>query len=153
MIPEFKRDINQFLSTIRGHSPVNSLAELIAFNKDNPRKRLVYGQKHFQAAQMTDGRLKDPSYLKAKRDIKISIDKFLSIFDQYALDAIVTTKITGYAPMGGLPLVSVPAKALKDKNPCNLLFIGQPFSEATLLPLAHTYEQATKKRIHPKLLK
>ncbi len=151
MIPEFKRDLNQFLSTVQGHTPINSLEELIAFNKEHPQKRLRYGQQHFQAAQMTDGRLKDPTYLKTKRAIKKSIDTFLKLFDQYHLDAIVTTKITGYAPMGGLPLISIPAKPLNDKKPCNLLFIGRTFSEQSLLPLAHRYEKQTKKRIQPNL--
>ncbi len=153
LIPEFKRDINQFLSTLGTDAPVKSLEALIAYNKEDPLRRLKYGQKHFQAAQLTDGRLKDSAYLKAKRAVEKAIDEFLKPFESERLDAVMTLKITGYAPMGGLPLVSVPAKALNDKKPLNLLFIGRHFSEETLLALAHHYEQKTQKRIAPNLQK
>lgn len=53
------------------------------------------------------------------------------------------TNITGY------PEVSVPAGFTDDDLPFSISFLGQPFSEPTLLELAYSYEQATAHRAPP----
>jgi len=47
LIYEFKVDLNQYFSTVRGYSSITSLADLINFNKNNPDKCLKYGQSIF----------------------------------------------------------------------------------------------------------
>ena len=43
----------------------------------------------------------------------------------------------------GLPVVSVPCGFSADGRPVGMQLVGRPFAEATLLALAHAYEQAT----------
>jgi len=149
--PEFKRDFNGFLQTISAVSPINSLSDLIHENFVNRRLNLKHGQGRFLEAQGSDIRLSDPSYIEAREKTDQSIDKFLKLYQTHDVDCLMTTKITGYAPVGGLPVIGVPAKALKDKKPISMLFIGKHFSESLLFSIAHAYEQATQKRIPPTL--
>ncbi len=139
---DFKRDMNAFLARIP-HAPVNSLHAIIEANQANPRRHLPYGQQNLLQAQATDERLTNPAYLEQRIKEMGAVNAFLARFDKHDLDAIVTPKINGYAPVGGLPSLIVPAKKMPDKNPKGLLFIGRPFTEATLFALAHHYEQKT----------
>ncbi len=43
----------------------------------------------------------------------------------------------------GLPVVALPCGAVADGRPLGLQIVGRPFDEATVLRLAHAYEQAT----------
>jgi len=151
LVYEFKRDMNRFLSSLTGLLPVTSLEALTAYNRADARRNLPYGQRHFHQAQATDARLKDRTYLEDRRLMMDAVETFKTQFTNHRLDAIITPKINGYAPVGGLPCVSVPAQPLKDRDPKSLLFIGLPFTEDRILPLAHTYETATKHRVPPNL--
>lgn len=147
--PEMNRDMNAFLSTIRSATDIHTFSDIVAFNAEDPRRNLKHGQGRFLEALGNDRALKDPTYLKARKAMNEEIDVFKSLFKTHGVDALITTKITGYPPVAGLPSVIVPAKALKDTTPRSILFIGKPFTESTLLPLAHTYETLTHKRIPP----
>lgn len=151
MIPEFKRDINKFLASVYPKTDVKTLKDIIDFNDMHPKRALTYGQDIFLKSEATDGRLKDTTYLKTKLDTINHLDTFTALFDDNKLDAIMTTQVSGYAPIGGLPSLIIPAKPLKDKTPKSLLFIGKRYTETTLFSLGHTYEQATNHRIDPDL--
>ena len=43
--------------------------------------------------------------------------------------------------LAGLPGISIPCGFTQSKLPVGLQIIGQPFREADLLAIAHTYEQ------------
>lgn len=151
MAPEFKRDLNAFLATLKPYCDMTSLKDIIDHNKAHTRRNLKYGQSIFEMAQGSDERLKDKTYLNAKASLRDSINDFLSLYEDHNLDAIITTKISGYPPIGGLPSITVPAKPFTDEKPKSLLFIGKPFTEETLFSLAHTYEINTHKRTKPDL--
>jgi amidase len=52
------------------------------------------------------------------------------------------------SPQSGFPAITVPMGYTYDVLPAGLTFLGDSFSEGTLIKLAYAYEQATKKR-HP----
>jgi amidase len=64
-----------------------------------------------------------------------------------------------YAPTRGVislntflvyvPVVSVPAGFTADKLPIGVTFMGRPYSDAKMLSLAYSYEQATHHRVPP----
>lgn len=147
---EFKRDFNYFLSSIKGLTPIDTLQDLIKFNLESPSLRLKYGQRIFTLSEGVNQTLKDARYLKARRLLNEEVERFENLFKANNFDAIIATKVTGYPAALGSPVISVPAKTLNDMRPINLLVMGKLFDEATIFPIAYTYEQATMKRKPPK---
>ena len=49
-----------------------------------------------------------------------------------------------------VPSITVPSGFTTDKLPTGITFLGRPYSEATMLKLAYSYEQYTHHRIPPK---
>ena len=96
------------------------------------------------------------------------LDVFCGTLDALGLDACVFPQMHSELPglhsgvpihettvceinIAGLPGVVVPAGYYASGAPFCLIFIGRPFSEATLLALAYDYEQATRHRAAPTL--
>jgi Asp-tRNA(Asn)/Glu-tRNA(Gln) amidotransferase A subunit family amidase len=52
------------------------------------------------------------------------------------------------SPQSGFPAITVPMGYTYDVLPAGLTFLGDSFSEGTLIKFAYAYEQATKNR-HP----
>jgi amidase len=147
----FKHDLNAFLATLKGYAPVDSLLELIYFNNLNRKRTLKYGQKHFLQSEVTSGTLKEKEYLDHLALSNEAIKRYLALFDEYNIDVLVSTKITGYPAVGGFPSLAVPAKALTDLTPRSMIFVAKKWQEETLLCIGHAYEQQTKHRIAPSL--
>jgi Asp-tRNA(Asn)/Glu-tRNA(Gln) amidotransferase A subunit family amidase len=53
-------------------------------------------------------------------------------------------------PLRYLAAITVPSGFTSDSLPVGITFVGRPYSEATLLRLAYSYEQATHHRAPPK---
>jgi amidase len=53
------------------------------------------------------------------------------------------------SPQSGFPAITVPMGYTYDVLPAGLTFLGDSFSESTLIKFAYAYEQATKKRHAP----
>ena len=150
LIHDFKRNMNAFLAhTV--NAPVKTLKGIIDENNINARRNLKYGQKHLLQAEATDERLTDETYLNQRFKEIAAVNAFLTLFETHGVDAIVTPKVNGYAAVGGLPSLIVPAKKMTDKNPKGLLFIGKAFAEKTLFALARRYERETNHRSSPDL--
>lgn len=67
------------------------------------------------------------------------------------LEGIATT--VSEVNISGLPLVTVPAGYYQNGSPFALVFMGEMWSEAKLLGFSYAYEQATKHRVAPMLVK
>lgn len=170
LLYEFKTNLNKYLAELE-YSPVQDLAEIIAFNEAHAAEELKYfGQELFIRAQQTTD-LKDPIYLQALEENhrlsrKEGIDE---VMDFYHLDALIMPTgapawcidvIDGDHPLGsssqpaalaGYPAITVPAGFTFDL-PIGLTFMGRAFSEPKLIQLAYAFEQATKHRRAPKFL-
>ena len=147
---EFKHDIDAFLGNPHHQFPVKSLLELIKYNQAHHRKNLRYGQGMFYQSFATEGNLKASHYRQAVEKTTLAIEAFLRRFEEDAIDVLITPQVTSYAAVGGLPVLSVPAKPLNDENPESLQFIANPYREDLVFKAAYAYEQATKHRIPPK---
>jgi len=94
------------------------------------------------------------------------LDIFNSVFDAHELDAVIYPQMRG--PLGplhgsetieamvvsevniaGLPAVTVPAGFYDSGAPFNLVIVSRQWSEADILALAYSYEQATQHRRAP----
>ncbi|SEM21737.1 amidase/aspartyl-tRNA(Asn)/glutamyl-tRNA(Gln) amidotransferase subunit A [Mesobacillus persicus] len=67
------------------------------------------------------------------------------------LEGIATT--VSEVNISGLPLVTVPAGYYQNGSPFALVFMGEMWSEAKLLGFSYAYEQATKHRVAPVLIR
>jgi amidase len=164
-----KWDIQAYIEAYVDPSfPVRTLADIVEFNRVHADLELPwFGQDLFERA-VKKSEQSDPEYLAtvARTQRWGRAEGIDAIIAQHDVDAIVApanapaTKIdlvngdrylggiTSAAAIAGYPIVTVPSGEYAGL-PLGLGFIGTAFSEATLIKLAHAFEQATKARSAP----
>ena len=152
---EFKRGVNDYLATTPDDVPVKSLADVIAFNKQDPERRMKFGQAELERAQGLSDNPNDATYLEHREiDWRTSTTEGIDhVMQQHKLDALLFQNNRGAAmpAKAGYPSITVPAGYASSGHPVGVTFSAQAFSEAQLIELAYSYEQATQKRIVPDL--
>jgi amidase len=173
LLTELKAGLNDYLKTIPPSVATRTLADVIAFNKAHSGEEMsLFGQETFEKAQATKG-LKDPAYLKARQTSFAAagpngIDRMLKQYGVVALvgptmppawkiDAVNGDQISGggagsLAAVAGYPHLTVPMGQVKGM-PVGLSFIGPKWSEALLLSLGYSYEQARGPLPGPRFLR
>lgn len=170
---EFKDGVNKYLSAAnlayrQAGTKVKSLADVIAFNKQNEAKAMPwFKQEILESCQEKNG-LDTKEYIDALVRSTSSKKLIDDLLKQNKLDAICGTSI-GYAPlidlvngdydtgfyfcppaaMAGYPHITVPMGTVHDL-PVGLSFFSTAYDEGGILKLAYAYEQASKKRTAPK---
>jgi amidase len=171
LLYEFKADLNAYLKKLPAAARVHTLADLIAFNeREKEREMPFFGQEIFEMAQKK-GPLTSPAYKKAMATCRArsrtrGID---AVMLAHRLDAIVAPTggpswpidpVNGDhflgasstpAAVAGYPSITVPAGFVHGL-PVGLSFITRPWTEARLLGLAYSFEQATHHRRPPQFL-
>ena len=182
LLYDFKEDVAAYLAgTAPEKVKSRTLADLIAFNKSDPRESM-HDQDLFDAAEATAGRL-DPDYVAnmeaAKRMTQADgLDRALREFNVSALVALTRGPAEPIAPdnaggghpiaqhakgatppstsqiaaLAGYPDLTVPM-GLLDGLPVGISFMGPPWSEQMLLSYGYAYEQATHARVPPQAYK
>jgi Asp-tRNA(Asn)/Glu-tRNA(Gln) amidotransferase A subunit family amidase len=142
-------------------TPVRTLEELIATGK-----YLKNLQPSFNLALGVESLDFDREYL-ARLKNRLTVRRLLvDLMDRHQVEALVHPfKSLGAPPIGtddrdlrdnpisaitGLPAVVVPAGVTSAGLPISIEFLGRPFSEPSLLSLAHAYERSSQKRVAPK---
>jgi amidase len=157
---ELKHDLNAYLHDWAKGTNVHTMADIIAFNAAHADRALRFGQDVFLASQATEGGLRAPEYIAARRmDLRatrtLGIDAYM---DAHKLDAILFPGRTGFpiAAKAGYPSVQVPAGMISaggaketPEYPYGATFTGRAWSEPVLLRLAYAFETATKARRMP----
>jgi amidase len=167
LLYEFKDGLNQYLSTANGK--VKSLADVIAFNKQNEPKAMPYFKQETLELAQAKGDLASKEYLDALQQTndgaRKAIDKILT---DNKLDAIIGPTngpaicidliagdydsggfgFSGPAAMAGYPHITVPM-GLMHGLPIGLSFFSTAWHEGEIIGLAYAYEQASKKRVAP----
>jgi len=168
---ELKADLNSYLARLGPGAPVKTLRDIIEFNERNRQKEMPYfGQDLFVKAE-AKGALTEQAYLDAlnKNHQLARTEGIDALMDKHKLDAIVaptggpawlTDLINGdhtaggssnAAAVAGYPNINVTAGYMFGL-PIGISFFGRAWSEATLIKLAYSFEQATKARTAPKFL-
>jgi amidase len=159
---ELKADMAKYLKGSPAPIASRTLADLIAFDKAHAQQEMtLFGQEQFEQAEKTKG-LDDPAYRKARRASFTAagpngIDRLLKRFKVVALvgptagpawkiDAVNGDQFGGggagsLAAVAGYPHLTVPMGLVKGM-PVGLSFMGPKWSEALLLNLGYSYEQA-----------
>lgn len=173
LLTEFKAGLQDYLKNSPAPLPVRSLADVIAFNRTNAAQELaLFGQDIFESAEKTKG-LSDPAYKKARATSfraagPNGIDRLLkanrldaligpTMAPAWKIDAVNGDQIAGgggggLAAVAGYPHLTVPMGQVKGL-PVGLSFIGSKWSDALLLQLGFSYEQARGPLPPPRLLR
>ncbi|KAG7978168.1 hypothetical protein I3843_05G070000 [Carya illinoinensis] len=151
MLAEFKVSLNDYLKELIS-SPVRSLSDIIAFNKNNPEleKTEEYGQATFIASDKTSGfGEKERQAIELMQNL--SRDGFEKLMMDNELDAMVTpgTGAIAVLAIGGHPGITVPAGYDGDGMPLGICFGGLKGFEPKLIEIAYDFEQATMVRRPP----
>jgi amidase len=166
---EFKDGVNKYLST--ANAKVKTLADVIAFNKQNEAKAMPYFKQETLESSNEKNDLNSKEYLDALKkttSLRKIIDDMMA---KNKLDAIAGTSIglpccidlingdydTGFyfcppAAMAGYPHITVPMGNVHEL-PVGLSFIARAYQEPEIIKLAYAFEQATRKRTPPKFIK
>jgi amidase len=169
LLYEFKADLNRHLAALPPGDHPRTLKALIDFNERNREREMPYfGQELFVRAE-AKGPLTEPAYRKALRTSKLlsqaqGID---AVMVKHKLDALLaptggpawTTDLvngdhfsggsSSPAAVAGYPNVQVPAGFVHGL-PVGVSFFGRRFTDATLIRIAHVFEQATRHRRPPR---
>jgi amidase len=164
-----KRDFNAWLASLGPAAPVKTLSELRAWNRAHERAgTLKYGQAQLDNSDEMDVEADRPRYLADReKDLRLAGREGLdAVFAEHRLDAVLFGGNTGasVAARPGYPTVIVPFGAVPNGGPgafpagfdpkpapFGVSFTGPACSEPRLIALAYAFEQATKKRVPPKL--
>lgn len=168
LLYEFKADLAAYLKEYAPTASVANMADVIAFNQQHRQRELPYfGQEYLERAQQKGG-LETPAYREALANNHRyaraeGIDR---VMREHQLDALVaptggpawlTDFINGDhfsgsfsspAAVAGYPHITVPAGYVHGL-PVGLSFVGAAFSDAALIRMAYSYEQATLHRRAP----
>ncbi|ANU11958.1 amidase [Planococcus antarcticus DSM 14505] len=150
---EFKRSVNEYLRTVPDEVAVKSLADVIEFNKQDPERRMKFGQAELEKSQSLSDDSADPTYVEHRQtDLRHSTLEGLDlVMSEHQLDALLFQNNRGAAlpAKAGYPSITVPTGYTSSGHPVGITFSAQAFSEPRLIELAYSYEQATQKRKAP----
>jgi amidase len=142
---DMKDDLPNYLSTqIRDTNAVavRSVADVVAFNREDSLLRIPYGQGIFE------GILSDTTGEEQHGKIRTSLKKagreyFDEAWDKHQLDAIlsINNQHAGYAAVAKYPALTVPMGYRDSGEPAGLTFIVHPFQIPQLISLARAFEK------------
>ncbi|KAG6779625.1 hypothetical protein POTOM_016018 [Populus tomentosa] len=142
MLAEFKLTIKQYLEELI-KSPVRSLADIIAFNNNNPDLESMskYGQELLLAAEMTNG-LGEEEMKAVKLMEQLSEEGFEKMMKENGLDAMLTlgVDVSTVLAIGGYPALTVPAGYDSKGKPFGICFGGLKGMEPKLIEVAYAFE-------------
>jgi amidase len=164
---EFKDGLNRYLASTGTWAGVRSLAEVIAFNKQNEKRTMPYFKQETLERSEARGGLDSQEYVEALKKLLATRTIIDNLMKQDQLDAISATTNglaccidlingdyrTGFsfsspAAMAGYPHITVPMGMFMGL-PAGISFVGGAYTEPELLKIAYAYEQASKKRLAP----
>ncbi|MDQ2667360.1 MAG: amidase family protein [Gemmatimonadota bacterium] len=160
---QFRHDLEQWLRSNGDRIPMHSLAEIIKSRRFHPTIQM-----RLEAAQ-ADSMSPDSPGCRSRDGFRGWLrSATLAAMDSLHLDALAyptwsnPPRLIGdlntpagdnsqlFSPSTGYPAITVPMGfTLGDRLPAGLQLLGRPWSEATLIGLAYSYEQATHWRKAP----
>jgi amidase len=162
-----ERDFNKWLTALGPAAPVKSLADLRKWNTDHAKMGAIkYGQSLLDISDAMDLELFKSRYESDRaNDIRLTATHGIDeVMKSQNLDAILfpgpsgasiaarpgyPTVIVPWAMVPNAPTTAFPESFKALPQPYGVSFTGMACSEPTLLKLAYSFEQATKKRVPP----
>lgn len=145
---EFKRGIEQLLSTPGLYCEQRSLSDIIRYNEQHRDYAIPFGHDLIIAAEQTTDVSLEEYNRDRSRDIRLTRELGIdAALQKHKLDALVApmdfaAKITGKA---GYPVLTLPCGETSDEKPFALSFIGGSFREDMLIQIGLVVEQELDK--------
>jgi amidase len=161
-----KRDFNAWLASLGDRAPLKTLTALREWNRAHQSAgTLKYGQAQLDNSDEMDLSADRARYQADRaKDLELSRDNGIdAVMKTHKLDAIVFPGGGGAAiaakagyptvivPFGTVPNAGIPAAFNAKPSPFGVAFTAGACSEPRLIELAYAFEQATKRRVPPKL--
>jgi amidase len=156
-----KRDFGRWLTSLGAAAPVRSLTELRRWNTDHGAEgALEFGQGQLDASDAIDLERDADRYRRDReKDLQLARTEGLdAVLRTHTLDAVVFPGFTGAAigARAGYPSIIVPFTPERSTKglprlPSGVTFTGSACTEPTLIALAYAFEQATRRRVPPRL--
>jgi amidase len=153
-VPEFnwglREGVNAYLAAT--DAPVRTLADVIAFNDENPGRYAPWGQDRLRDCLWSPlGEQEARQISRANR--QQARDYLTSLLDADDLDVLagIDTLQSLIYPFAGFPAIAVPAGRYPGGAPFSVTFIGRPRTDAELIGIAYAYEQSSRLRVPPDL--
>ncbi|KFZ26264.1 MAG: Glutamyl-tRNA(Gln) amidotransferase subunit A [Candidatus Izimaplasma bacterium HR2] len=147
---EFKRNINNYLSSLGNNTKIKTLKEIVEFNRNNDIVCLKYGQKLLEECEYnTSGRMNEEEYLKGIKEREDTIKVIDKIFDKNNLDLIYFANYTSLGPHCGYPTMTIPSGKETNNIPIGTYFLAPKYKEENLIKIGYALEQIIKKRVNP----
>jgi amidase len=150
-VPEFnwglREGVNAYLSAT--DAPVRTLADVIAFNDENPGRFAPWGQDRLRDCLWSPlGETEARQIARANRQqARAFLDGILDSEDLDVLAGVDSLQSMIY-PFAGFPAIAVPA-GVAWGAPYAVTFIGRARADAELLSIAYAYEHASGFRTPP----
>lgn len=148
---DMKVDLPNYLNKYASNElTIRSIADIIAYNKNDSILKIPYGQGRFE--QMLAENTTEAELLQIKAKIKKEgVNFFEKPMVKYQLDAIlsINNNNAGHAAAANYPCLTIPMGYKITGEPWGLTFIARPYHEDTLLKMGFAFEKATKLRKLP----
>jgi amidase len=153
-VPEFnwglREGVNAYLTAT--DAPVRTLADVIAFNDENPGRYAPWGQDRLRDCLWSPlGEHEARQISRANRQQAREYLTGLLEADELDVLAGIDTLQSLIYPFAGFPAIAVPAGLYPGGAPFSVTFIGRPRGDAHLIGIAYAYEQASRLRVPPAL--
>ncbi|MFV8336767.1 amidase family protein [Flavobacterium sp. RSP29] len=148
---DMKVDLPNYLNKYASDElTIRSIADIIAYNKNDSILKIPYGQGRFE--QMLAENTTEAELLQIKAKIKKEgVNFFEKPMVKYQLDAIlsINNNNAGHAAAANYPCLTIPMGYKTTGEPWGLTFIARPYQEDSLLKMGFAFEKATKLRKLP----
>lgn len=148
---DMKVDLPNYLNKYASDElTIRSIADIIAYNKNDSILKIPYGQGRFE--QMLAENTTEAELLQIKAKIKKEgVNFFEKPMVKYQLDAIlsINNNNAGHAAAANYPCLTIPMGYKTTGEPWGLTFIARPYHEDSLLKMGFAFEKATKIRKLP----
>ena len=148
---DMKVDLPNYLNKYASDElTIRSIADIIAYNKNDSILKIPYGQGRFE--QMLAENTTEAELLQIKAKIKKEgVNFFEKPMVKYQLDAIlsINNNNAGHAAAANYPCLTIPMGYKITGEPWGLTFIARPYHEDSLLKMGFAFEKATKLRKLP----
>ena len=141
----FKKDFEDYAQAY--HFPIQTLEELIVFNRNNPQRNIKYGQDLLEEAVTIENADMD----RINGSIRNADDALSAVFDRDRLDGLVFLNSSGTtAPAAaGYPELTVPFGTGTGNAPQGATFVAEYGEDQTLLEMGYSFECFAAGRVDP----